>query len=142
MKAIFDLRMASASACLAAALAVNGTWAQPAGPAGPAGPAPPVGEQRSPPPESIAACKSLKVEQACSFTSPKGAEKGTCAQRSANEPLACRPERRGPPPEALAACQGKALNAACTAATPEGAFKGTCGQPDASSALACRPLRK
>ena len=128
MKTTFIIHIASA--CLAATLAAASAWAQPAGATG------------GPPPESIAACKSLKVQQACSFTSPKGAEKGTCAQRDASEPLACRPERRGPPPEALAACGGKALNAECTATTPEGSVKGTCAQPDAGSALACRPIRK
>ena len=137
MKTTFIIHIASAG--LAATLLATAAWAQPAGATGGS---PPGGERRGPPPESIAACNSLKVQQACSFTSPKGAEKGTCVQRDASEPLACRPERRGPPPEALLACKGKALNADCTAATPEGSVKGSCAQPDAGSALACRPLKK
>jgi hypothetical protein len=137
MNTTFVIRIASA--CFAATLATDSAWAQLATAA--VGP-PPRGERRGPPPESIAACKSLKVEQACSFMSPKGAEKGSCAQRDASEPLACRPERRGPPPEALVACRGKALNAACTTAAPEGNVAGTCGQPDASSPPTCQPMRK
>ena len=140
MTTAFTLR--AASICVAASLAAGYVGAQST--AAPTVPAklPPSGERRGPPPESIAACKSLKVAQACSFTSPKGAEKGTCAQPDASQPLACRPERRGPPPEAFVACQGKALNAECTAIRPEGTAKGQCVQPDASSALACRPVAR
>lgn len=134
MRSPFIIR--TAIVCLAVSLAAGNVGAQSPGPAG----KPPLGgEHRGPPPESIAACKSLKVDQACSFTSPKGAEKGTCVQRDASQPVACRPERSGPPPEAIAACNGKALNADCTATGPDGSAKGQCVQPNASSALACRP---
>lgn len=101
---------------------------------------PPSGERRGQPPESIAACTSLKVDQACGFTSPKGAEKGTCAKPDATHPLACRPTRSRPPREAIAACKGKTLNADCTATRPDGTAKGQCVQPDATSALGCRPV--
>ena len=99
-------------------------------------------EHRGPPPESIAACKSLKLDQACTFTSPKGAETGTCAQRDTSAPLACRPARRSPPPEAFVACKGKALNASCSTVTPDGAAEGSCVQAELASALACRPAAK
>ena len=135
----FAFTLRAASICVAASLAAGYVGAQ--SPAAPGKPAP-SGERRGPPPESIAECKSLKVEQACSFTSPKGAEKGACAQPDASQPLACRPERRGPPPEAIVACQGKTLNAECTAIRPEGTAKGQCVQIDASSALACRPVAR
>ena len=120
---------------------VNG-WAQaaPAQSSQPAGPGrPSIGERRGPPPESVAACNLLKVDQACGFTSPKGAEKGICVKQDASTALACRPEHRGPPSEAIIACKSKALNADCTADTPEGAVKGQCVKPPGGSALACRP---
>jgi hypothetical protein len=55
------------------------------------GPQPVAGEHHGPPPEAIAACKSSRLGQACSFTSPRGAESGTCFQPDASKPLACRP---------------------------------------------------
>jgi hypothetical protein len=97
------------------------------------------GSRPGPPAESIAACQSLTSAQACSFTSPKGAEKGVCVQDDGGQPLHCRPQRNGPPPEALAACSGKALGAACTAVVPEGTSQGQCVQRDAGSPMACRP---
>jgi hypothetical protein len=56
---------------------------------------------RGPPPESLAACKSLTSGAACQFTSPRGAETGTCGAPE-GKPLACRPARgpgqdKGPP---------------------------------------------
>ena len=108
-------------------------------------PSPPAmqsGERRGPPPESIAACKSLKAEQACAFTSPKGPETGTCVQRDANAPLACRPTRSGPPPEAFAACKSKTINASCSVNTPEGAAAGSCAQAESGGALVCQPAAK
>ena len=100
---------------------------------------PASGERRLPPPESVAACSSLKADQACGFTSPKGAEKGTCVKQDAGQALACRPERSGPPAAAYAACKDKAINADCTASVPEGAAKGQCVQAPTGSALVCRP---
>jgi len=44
-----------------------------------------------PPPEALAACKSLQAGQACNFTSPRGAEQGTCFAPE-GKPLACRPK--------------------------------------------------
>lgn len=145
MKLCMSKRLLAALAIWTAAVgALAQTTTLPARPTAGAS-APQGGERRGPPPESLAACQSLKTAQACSFTSPKGAEKGTCEQRSATEPLACRPTRTGPPPEALAACKGKALNAACTATTPEGPSAGTCAAPPQATQgteLACRPQSK
>lgn len=59
-------------------------------------PPPPEGQRRPPPPEALAACKALKAGDACSFTSPQGAEKGDCFAPE-GKPLACRPSRRPPP---------------------------------------------
>ena len=52
------------------------------------------GEHRGPPPESIAACKTLKMDDACSFTSPRGKESGSCWRPETSKPLACRPARK------------------------------------------------
>jgi hypothetical protein len=54
-------------------------------------PQPGGGEHHGPPLEAIAACKSSKLSQPCSFTSPRGAESGSCWQPDASKPLACRP---------------------------------------------------
>jgi hypothetical protein len=59
-------------------------------------PKPPEGqegsqERRGPPPEALAACKSLTAGAACNFTSPRGAETGTCFAPE-GRPLACRPK--------------------------------------------------
>ena len=97
--------------------------------------------RRGPPPEAIAACKTLKTDQACTFASPKGTEKGTCAQRDSSGPLACRPERRPPPPESLAACKDKKLDDACSFVSPKGNESGSCVQHEPGSALGCRPKR-
>jgi hypothetical protein len=43
-----------------------------------------------PPPEALAACKSLTNGAACSFTSPRGKASGTCFAPE-GKPLACRP---------------------------------------------------
>ncbi|QTN27923.1 hypothetical protein HZ993_22150 [Rhodoferax sp. AJA081-3] len=76
-------------------------WAQPSG-------APPAksGQQqqqqppqhRGPPQEALDACKALKSGQECSFTSPRGAVKGSCFAPE-GRPLACRPKDApsGPP---------------------------------------------
>lgn len=68
----------------------NGASAKP--PVG--GPAQGQGEHRTPPPEALAACKSLAAGAACSFTSPRGSEDGTCFAPE-GKPLACRP-KNGP----------------------------------------------
>lgn len=52
---------------------------------------------RGPPPEAIAACKSKAMNDSCSFTSPHGAETGTCWQPDASKPLACRPAKGAGP---------------------------------------------
>ena len=62
-------------------------------------PKPPEGnggphEHRGPPPEALAACKALAAGAACNFTSPRGAETGTCFAPE-GKPLACRP-KHGP----------------------------------------------
>ncbi len=54
----------------------------------------PQGEHRKPPPEALAACKSLASGAACNFTSPRGAEAGTCGAPE-GKPLACRPAHAG-----------------------------------------------
>lgn len=51
-----------------------------------------------PPAEALAACQKLSAEQACSFTSPRGEVKGTCAAPT-GKPLACRPANGNPPPK-------------------------------------------
>ena len=57
------------------------------------------GQHRKPPQEALDACKSLKAGQDCSFTSPHGAETGTCFAPE-GRPLACRPKNvpNGGPP--------------------------------------------
>lgn len=157
MKANSIIRLGIAAA---AALAIAGhAQAQTPGPQN--GGAQPGSEHRGPPPEAIAACKSSALNQACSFTSPKGAESGACWQPDASHPLACRPNRNGaamggavpaqggangeasqhhgPPPESLAACKNRKLNDACSFTSSRGAMSGSCFQPDASKPLACRP---
>lgn len=105
--------------------------------------APPQSSPMGPPPETLAACKSAKLHQACNFTSPRGAEKGSCWQPDASKPLACRPERKGPPPESLAACKNLKAMDNCSFVTPEGLAKGICTPAgDAASALGCRPKRR
>lgn len=44
-----------------------------------------------PPPEAMAACQSLSSGHVCSFTSPRGAMKGTCWAPE-GKPLACKPK--------------------------------------------------
>jgi hypothetical protein len=52
------------------------------------------GERRGPPPEALAACKSLASGAACKFTSPRGPEAGSCFAPE-GKPLACRPQHAG-----------------------------------------------
>lgn len=58
-------------------------------------------QHRNPPPEALEACKTFKAGQSCSFTSPRGAEQGTCFAPEGKS-LACRPNNApgnagGPP---------------------------------------------
>ena len=46
---------------------------------------------RMPPREALDACKSLRENQECSFTSPHGVVKGTCWAPE-GKPLACKPK--------------------------------------------------
>jgi hypothetical protein len=50
------------------------------------------GGGRTPPPEALAACQSLAAGAACSFTSSRGAETGSCFAPE-GKALACRPQR-------------------------------------------------
>ncbi len=77
-------------------------WSQ--APAGPGGSGSPGGggggEHRGPPPEALAACKSLASGAACSFTTERGARSGTCWAPE-GKPLACKPaggSPKGAPP--------------------------------------------
>lgn len=55
-----------------------------------------------PPPEALAACKTLKSGEDCNFSSPQGNLKGSCWAPE-GKPLACRPlnapEGGMPPPK-------------------------------------------
>lgn len=78
------------AACVAALACSAGLLsAQPAG----------GGQPPKPPPEALDACKALKAGQDCSFTSPRGAVKGSCFAPE-GKPLACRPKHApdGAPP--------------------------------------------
>ena len=46
---------------------------------------------RKPPAEALAACKASTAGSDCSFTGPRGAQKGTCWAPE-GKPLACRPK--------------------------------------------------
>ncbi|MBC7378993.1 MAG: hypothetical protein H7346_16340 [Burkholderiaceae bacterium] len=50
-----------------------------------------AGQHRGPPPEALAACKSLVSGAECGFTAPRGNVKGTCWAPE-GRPLACRPK--------------------------------------------------
>jgi hypothetical protein len=62
-------------------LNVNAASAQPAG-----------GARQGPPPEALAACKSLASGAACSFSGPRGTVAGTCFAPPQGQSLACRPK--------------------------------------------------
>lgn len=121
----------------------------------------------APPPESVAACSSLAVGDACSFSAHGGALRGTCvgpppdAPASTDRPLACLPERpegsagsggngggppgghRDPPKEAVEACSGLSEGDACTVTLPDHTLNGTCRKgPKADLPLACAPARR
>ena len=74
-----------ALALLALALCSASALAQPK-----PGDAPP-GDRRGPPAEALAACKTLKAGDACSFTGDRGAASGSCWAPE-GRPLACRPK--------------------------------------------------
>ncbi|MES2183103.1 MAG: hypothetical protein V4505_01025 [Pseudomonadota bacterium] len=58
--------------------------------------------RRGPPPEALAACRTLAAGTACTFSTPyRGLEKGSCWAPE-GRPLACRPNDRPPPPPAAA----------------------------------------
>lgn len=69
---------------------VSAASAQPAG-----------GERRGPPPEALAACKSLASGDACSFSGPQGNVAGTCFAPQQGLALACRP-KDAPAPDGAA----------------------------------------
>ncbi len=50
------------------------------------------GGHRGPPPEALAACKSLSSGATCTMTTPQGSMSGTCGAPE-GKPLACRPAR-------------------------------------------------
>lgn len=52
---------------------------------------PPPGDRRGPPAEALAACKTLKSGDACSFTADRGEASGSCWAPE-GRPLACRPK--------------------------------------------------
>lgn len=76
-------------------LLANAASAQPAG-----------GAPKGPPPEALAACKSLASGAACGFTSPRGAVTGTCFAPQQGLALACRP-KDAPPPDGAASAPKK-----------------------------------
>jgi len=52
---------------------------------------PPPDARGGPPPEALAACKSAKPGDACSFNGGRGAASGTCWAPE-GKPLACKPK--------------------------------------------------
>ena len=50
------------------------------------------GARQGPPPEALAACKSLASDAACSFSGPRGEVSGTCYAPQQGMALACRPK--------------------------------------------------
>ncbi len=102
---IFLLAGLSLAYCLASAQPAQGQQGQQSqqGQQGQQGQGPGNQEQHHrPPAEALAACKSLASGAACNFTSPHGAESGTCGGPE-GKPLACRPQRGegggNPPPK-------------------------------------------
>lgn len=77
---------ATAACAVAAATLSAAACAQPAGD----GARPPA-----PPPEALAACKAATAGKACSFTTPQGAQSGSCWAPE-GKPLACRPANAPP----------------------------------------------
>ncbi|QDL52989.1 hypothetical protein [Rhodoferax aquaticus] len=85
------LRVCAAMALLLCAATASAQQAPPNGPKPAGGQEQQEGpEHRKPPAEALAACKSLAAGAACNFTSPRGAEAGTCGAPE-GKPLACRP---------------------------------------------------
>lgn len=51
--------------------------------------------RNGPPAEALAACENLSVDQACSFSSPRGNATGTCiVPKNDSSSLACKPAGR------------------------------------------------
>jgi hypothetical protein len=50
------------------------------------------GARQGPPPEALAACKSLASGATCEFSGPRGTVSGTCFAPQQDMPLACRPK--------------------------------------------------
>jgi hypothetical protein len=104
------------------------------------------GEHHGPPPEAIAACKSLKMDQACSFTGQHGARTGTCWQPESSKPLACRPAHGGPSGgkgSGQSSNQGPAQGPANKVASNEGGGNQGAGErhiPPPESLAACKGL--
>ena len=86
---------------LAALTLVGTAWALSGLLPQPASAQPAEGQRQRPPPEALAACKSLASGTACKFTGPKGDASGTCFAPRQGVPLACRPAN-APPPEGAA----------------------------------------
>lgn len=80
---------------LALVSAMTVAWAQP-GPSGQGG-QDGQGGHRGPPPEALAACKTLKAGADCSFAGRDQTVKGQCWAPE-NRPLACRPKDMGERP--------------------------------------------
>jgi hypothetical protein len=59
------------------------------------------GAPQGPPPEALAACKSLASDAACSFTGRRGDVTGTCFAPQQGMALACRP-KDAPAPDGAA----------------------------------------
>lgn len=63
----------------------------------PQGGPPSGGEHRGPPPEALAACKTVKAGADCSFSHESRTVTGSCWAPE-GRPLACRPKDAPPPP--------------------------------------------
>ena len=74
-----------AAAWVVSLLIASAASAQPAGGAR-------QGPPQGPPPEALAACKSLASGAACEFSGPKGSVSGTCFAPRQDMALACRPK--------------------------------------------------
>lgn len=93
--------LAAAAVLGAVALAQTQPMPQGGGMQGPQGAASGMQQQhmrRGPPSEALAACASLASGAACSFTSPRGKESGSCWAPQNGMPLACRPAGMGAGP--------------------------------------------
>jgi len=94
-----DCAKNSTLASLLTLLALAAATASAQAPGGQGGGGTGGGEHRGPPPEALAACKSLVSGAECSFTTERGSRKGTCWAPE-GKPLACKPAG-GPPKGAM-----------------------------------------